>query len=78
MAGSLSDLRELDAATSEARSVLRRLERLHSRLQGAQSPELLRQAETLLDGGQQLLALLESERAEARAILRGVLRDGPD
>ncbi|MGC8474337.1 MAG: hypothetical protein ACP5PW_08035 [Candidatus Dormibacteria bacterium] len=78
MAGSLSDLRELDAAASEARSVLRRLERLHGRLQGAPSPDLLRQAEALLDGGQQLLALLESERAEARARLRGLLRDGPD
>jgi hypothetical protein len=78
MAGSLSDLRELDAATSEARSVLRRLERLRSRLQGSPSPELLRQAEVLLEGGQQLLALLESERAEARATLRGLLRDGPD
>ncbi len=78
MAGTLSDLKELEAATSEARSVLRRLERLRSRLQGTQSPDLLRQAESLLDGGQLLLELLETERAEARARLRGILRDGPD
>ena len=59
MAGALSDLKELEAATSEARSVLRRLERLHGRLQGTQSADLLRQA-------------------EARARLRGLLRDGAD
>ena len=78
MARALSDVKELEAATSEARSLLRRLERLHGRLQGTQSPDLLRQAEALLDGGQQLLTLLETERAEARARLRGLLRDGAD
>ncbi len=78
MAGALSDLKELEAATIEARSVLRRLERLHGRPQGTQSADLLRQAEALLDGGQQLLTLLETERAEARARLRGLLRDGAD
>ncbi len=78
MAGALSDLKELEAATSEARSVLRRLERLRGRLQAIQSPDLLRQAESLLEGGQQLLALLEAERAEARGRLRGLLREGQD
>jgi hypothetical protein len=78
VAGALSDLKELEAATSEARSVLRRLERLHGRLQGTQSADLLRQAEVLIDGGRELLALLETERAEARARLRGLLREGAD
>jgi hypothetical protein len=76
--GALSDLKELEAATSEARSVLRRLERLHGRLQGMQSTDLLRQAEVLMDGGRLLLTLLETERAEARARLRGLLREGTD
>ena len=78
MAGTLSEVRELDAAAAEARSVLRRLERLRSRLQEGQNPVLLQQAESVLEGGQQLLALIETERAQARQQLRGVLRGGAD
>jgi hypothetical protein len=78
LAGTLSEVRELDAAAAEARSVLRRLERLRSRLQEGQNPVLLQQAESVLEGGQQLLALIETERAQARQQLRGVLRGGAD
>lgn len=78
MAGSLSEVRELDAAAAEARAVLRRMERLQQRLQDSEHQDLRERAGILVEGWTQLLASLEAERAEARARLRGAIRGEMD
>lgn len=74
--GELGPLKGLDSAASEARSLLRRAQRLSERLQELDELGQPRLAQAVVEATETLLMALEEARAEQRERLRRRIRGG--
>ena len=76
--GSLaSELQQLETAISEARSALRRLQRLSERVAPLLNGELRLLSSNSVEDLERLLERMEEARAEERARLKSLLRPAP-
>ena len=76
--GGMAGLQALEAAARDARSLLRRMERLAERPATHQDPGLDQLVREMLEAGERLVAGLEERRAKERQRLRSRLRPESD
>ncbi|MHB1499755.1 MAG: hypothetical protein ACYCYK_01065 [Candidatus Dormibacteria bacterium] len=71
-----ANLQGLDAAASDARSVLRRVQRLEAKLTDQDDGQFARAGQAARESVERLVEMLEEARAERRRRLRDRLRGG--
>lgn len=76
--GGVAGLQALDAAARDARSLLRRMERLAEQPAAHQDPSLDQIVREMVEAGERLVAGLEERRAQERLRLRSRLRAESD